>query len=67
MTISVEAGACGEDLEERLNTKGLCIGHEPDSYEFRCVVSCYINSKTQSESQDSFCMVVTPWGLCIPK
>lgn len=34
MTVCVEAGACGEDLEERLGAKGLCIGHEPDSYEF---------------------------------
>jgi alkyldihydroxyacetonephosphate synthase len=34
MTVCVEAGATGEDLEERLQAKGLCIGHEPDSYEF---------------------------------
>jgi len=34
MTASIEAGACGQDLEERLAAKGLCVGHEPDSYEF---------------------------------
>ena len=35
MTACIEAGACGEDIEDRLRAKGLCTGHEPDSYEFR--------------------------------
>jgi len=34
MTACIEAGACGEHIEERLRAKGLCTGHEPDSYEF---------------------------------
>jgi len=34
MMACIEAGACGEDIEERLKEKGLCFGHEPDSYEF---------------------------------
>jgi alkyldihydroxyacetonephosphate synthase len=34
MLACIEAGASGEVIEEQLRPKGLCFGHEPDSYEF---------------------------------
>jgi len=34
MMACIEAGASGEYIEEQLRPKGLCFGHEPDSYEF---------------------------------
>jgi len=34
MLACIEAGAAGEYIEEQLRPKGLCFGHEPDSYEF---------------------------------
>jgi len=34
MMACIEAGASGEIIEEQLRSKGLCLGHEPDSYEF---------------------------------
>eukprot|EP01104_Vermistella_antarctica_P009232 TRINITY_DN235_c3_g1_i1.p1 TRINITY_DN235_c3_g1~~TRINITY_DN235_c3_g1_i1.p1 ORF type:complete len:529 (-),score=142.43 TRINITY_DN235_c3_g1_i1:146-1732(-) len=34
MLMRVEAGVVGMDLESRLAPMGLCLGHEPDSYEF---------------------------------
>lgn len=37
MTMKVEAGAVGKQLEEQLNKKGYRLGHEPDSYEFSSV------------------------------
>lgn len=37
MTMKVEAGAVGKQLEEQLNVKGYRLGHEPDSYEFSSV------------------------------
>jgi hypothetical protein len=39
MLACIEAGAAGEYIEEQLRPKGLCFGHEPDSYEFRCVIT----------------------------
>lgn len=33
----IEAGIIGEELEQQLNAKGLCVGHEPDSLEFSSV------------------------------
>mmetsp|Transcript_15515 Transcript_15515/g.26720 ORF Transcript_15515/g.26720 Transcript_15515/m.26720 type:complete len:590 (+) Transcript_15515:111-1880(+) len=37
MTMKVEAGAVGKQLEEQLNARGYRLGHEPDSYEFSSV------------------------------
>jgi FAD/FMN-containing dehydrogenase len=39
MLACIEAGAAGEYIEEQLRPKGLCFGHEPDSYEFRYLQS----------------------------
>lgn len=33
-TALVEAGIIGQDLEKELAKRGMCTGHEPDSYEF---------------------------------
>lgn len=30
----IEAGIIGQELEQQLNARGLCVGHEPDSLEF---------------------------------
>uniref|UniRef100_A0A4W4FG22 Alkylglycerone-phosphate synthase n=1 Tax=Electrophorus electricus TaxID=8005 RepID=A0A4W4FG22_ELEEL len=34
LTVHVEAGIIGQDLERQLNESGYCTGHEPDSMEF---------------------------------
>jgi len=34
MTASIEAGAVGREIEEKLERQGLTLGHEPDSSEF---------------------------------
>ncbi|XP_064477698.1 alkyldihydroxyacetonephosphate synthase, peroxisomal-like isoform X2 [Ornithodoros turicata] len=34
LTAHMEAGIIGQDLERELAAFGLCVGHEPDSYEF---------------------------------
>ena len=33
-TACIEAGASGLIIQEQLESQGLCLGHEPDSYEF---------------------------------
>jgi len=37
MTVVIEAGAVGQDLERELRSRGYCVGHEPDSLEFSTV------------------------------
>ena len=37
MTVRLEAGCVGSHLEEALNSHGLTLGHEPDSWEFSTV------------------------------
>jgi alkyldihydroxyacetonephosphate synthase len=34
MTALIEAGAIGTQIEETLQRRGFCLGHEPDSHEF---------------------------------
>lgn len=34
MTVCIEAGAVGKDIEQKLSKHGLTMGHEPDSAEF---------------------------------
>ncbi|XP_065920530.1 alkyldihydroxyacetonephosphate synthase, peroxisomal-like [Dysidea avara] len=37
LTVHVEAGIVGQDLERQLTERGFCTGHEPDSQEFSTV------------------------------
>lgn len=70
MTACIEAGACGEDIEDRLRAKGLCTGHEPDSYEFS-TLGGYIATRASGMKKNTYgniedllisCKIVTSIG-----
>lgn len=53
MTACIEAGACGEDIEERLRAQGVCTGHEPDSYEFS-TLGGYIATRASGMKKNTY-------------
>jgi alkyldihydroxyacetonephosphate synthase len=43
MSVCVESGIIGQDLEAQLLQAGLTTGHEPDSLEFSRFAICFIS------------------------
>lgn len=71
MVVCIEAGACGEDIERNLREQGLCIGMEPDSFEFS-TLGGWISTRASGMKKNLYgniedmlisCKLVTPNGL----